>query len=200
MPYEAGKDPYLDPVTGVLRNLLGITTQEALEGAEADITTVEIVALTGEDLPILLDEYFNADLLREVHRQLFGGIYDWAGELRTVELSKGATSFARADHLAANLDRLMEELAADGVLRDLDRDAFMRRLAHYYAELIVLHPFREGNGRAIRTFLALLADNAGWFVAWDKMDPQANINASIAAYNGNEQPLQDIFGAIIASK
>jgi cell filamentation protein len=197
MPYHVGKDPYIDPTIGIFRNLLGISTQEELDNAEANITSVEIAALTGEDMPILLNEHFDTSLLKEIHQQLFGTIYDWAGKLRTVELSKGSTRFAPVDYLINSLDTCMQQLADENLLVNLDHDTCIERLAFYYGELIVIHPFREGNGRTIRTFLAQLADNANWYIAWDKMSPQDNIQASIAAYHGNEAPLQAMLKAMV---
>ena len=119
---------------------------------------------------------------------MFEVIYDWAGKLRTVEVSKGTTSFARWEHLSTSLDALFEELKEDNYLMTTYFEEFVKLLAHYCGELIVIHPFREGNGRAIRTFLAMLAESIGWHIAWDEMDLQENIDASIAAYNEDEEP------------
>jgi cell filamentation protein len=195
MPYDVDKDPYLDKNTGVLRNLLGITTQDALDDAEAQVTYVESVALTTNNS--LRPDQFNASLLKSIHRQLFKSIYDWAGELRTVELSKGVTSFARFQYLEANLDDLFKQLTKEEYLVNLDFDTFIERFASYYGDLIVLHPFREGNGRAIRTLLAMHAEVAGWHTAWDKMTPEENVAASIATYQGNETPMVDMIRKLI---
>lgn len=195
MPYDVDKDPYIDKTTGILRNLLDIRTQSNLDGAEASLTTVEITALTSQDSPHF--EEFNLGLLVSIHKQLFGIIYEWAGELRTVEISKGATSFARVEHLSKSLDDLFQELKKDDYLMTTDFDKFIEMLAHYYSELIVIHPFREGNGRTIRTFLAMLAESIGWHIAWDEMDPQENIEASIAAYHGDEKPLRKMLAEFV---
>src|SRR5882762_2737261 len=101
MPYDVDRDPYLDKQTGTLRNELNMATQKELDDAEARITSVEITALTTEDIPDYQE--FDAELFRSVHKQLFREIYDWAGEFRTIELSKGSTSFARAAYLVKSL-------------------------------------------------------------------------------------------------
>ena len=188
MPYDVDNDPYIDSATGILRNLLGVRTSQNLDEAEAGITAIEIANLTIADPPFYED--FNLEQLKSIHRQLFGVIYDWAGELRTVEISKGTTSFARVEYLNSSLVSLFEQLKNDEYLMTTDFDEFISLLAHYYGELIVIHPFREGNGRVIRTFLAMLAESIGWHIAWDEMNAQENIDASIAAYNGDEKPLQ----------
>jgi cell filamentation protein len=195
MAYDVDKDPYLDKESGVLRNLLNIKTEQELEDAEARLTSVEITLLTSENVSPY-DE-FDVELFLSVHRQLFKEIYDWAGELRTIELSKGTTSFARAEHLAASLEDIIGNLKKDNYLVDFDFDDFIAKLAHYYADLIVLHPFREGNGRTIRTFLAMLAESIDWHIAWDEMNAQENIDASIAGYQGDEKPLRDMLAKLV---
>ncbi|MEI6477738.1 MAG: Fic family protein [bacterium] len=196
MPYDVDNDPYIDKTTGILRNLLGIKTQIVLDDAEAQITAIEITALTsGEGYPY--DEP-SVDSLKDIHKQLFRYIYVWAGSVRTVELSKGDTSFARAVHIEKAMDGIFTELEKEGYLAGLSTNLFVERLAHYYGELIALHPFREGNGRTIRTFLAILADNNGWHIAWDEMNSEENISACIAAYKGDETPLRNMLEKIIA--
>lgn len=195
MPYDVGKDPYLDKSTGILRNLLGIKTQKELDRAEAEISSVQISTLTIEDKPPL--EEFSWKLLCDTHHYIFGDIYDWAGQARTIELSKDTTSFARATHIVSSAEEIFKNLAAEDYLYGLDFDDFVERLAHYYSELIILHPFREGNGRAIRTLLSMLAENVGWNIAWEQMNPQDNINACIAAYHGDEELLQKMLRNII---
>jgi len=196
MAYDVDNDPYINENSGILRNKLGIKTQNELNDAEARITSVEITVLTSDDIPPY-DE-FTEDLFLRVHKQLFEELYDWAGKLRTVELSKGETSFARLEHLATSTHELFKQLNKDEYLVNLDFEPFVEKLAHYYGEFIVLHPFRDGNGRAIRTFLAMLADSIGWHIAWDEMNAEQNIVASIAAYNGKEEPLQKILQNIVS--
>ena len=195
MPYDVDEDPYVDKRTGIFRNLLGLGTQKELDSAEARITSVEIAALINEGVPAP-DEY-NPDLLKSIHWQLFSALYKWAGQLRTVELTKGTTSFARMEHLNSNLEDTLTHLASEGHLLGLDFDEFVKRLAHYYGELVVIHPFREGNGRAIRTFLAMLAESIGWHIAWDEMNPEENVDASVAAYNGDDGPMVKMLSEFI---
>jgi cell filamentation protein len=195
MSYDVGKDPYLDKVTGILRNLLGIKTQAELDKAEAQISFVQISTLTIENKPLL--ENFNWELLCKIHHDIFGEIYDWAGQPRTIELTKDKTSFARTDYIVASAKELFSKLAEEDYLHGLGSEEFIERLAHYYNELNVIHPFREGNGRAIRTFLTMLAENLGWNIAWNEMNPQENVAACIAAYNNDDMPLRNMLRKII---
>lgn len=153
MAYDVGSDPYLDPGTGILRNLLGIATQDELEKAEADVSYIVLIGPPDSTIP------GNFDLLhlQAVHKALFGSLYEWAGELRTVELSKGHTRFAHVPYIADSARRLFRELHSENLLRDLGEARFIERPAYYYSEINVLHPFREGNGRTQRAFFTLLA-------------------------------------------
>lgn len=195
MPYDVGKDPYIDKKTGVLKNLLSITDEKELDQAEAEISAVQISTLTIEDKPPL--ENFNWKLLCDIHHYVFGDIYEWAGNIRTIELSKGSSSFARIDRIVPSLEEIFEALAHEDYLYGLNKDEFVERLAHYYSELNVVHPFREGNGRAIRTFLTMLAENSGWDIAWQQMSKEENVDACIAGYNSNEEPLRQLLGRIL---
>jgi cell filamentation protein len=105
--------------------------------------------------------------------------HDWAGELRTIEISKGNTRFAFGPYLESLGQELFSRLKAERYLAGLDQKSFVERLAWFYSESNTLHPFREGNGRAIRTLLSLPAyQTAGVVIAWDRMSAQANVDAS----------------------
>jgi cell filamentation protein len=79
------EDPYADPVTGVLRNRLGLSTTRELEIAEREITHAAIFL---KESPVKT----SYDLRHPcaIHRRIFGDIYDWAGQLRTVAIAKGS--------------------------------------------------------------------------------------------------------------
>jgi cell filamentation protein len=195
MPYDVGKDPYRDKNTGILRNLLGIATEDKLQEAEAQITSVQISTLI-VDHQYAPDEV-TWDLLCTIHHFIFSDIFDWAGQPRTIELSKGKTSFARVDHITSSAAEIFKRLAKEDYLIGLGKDEFVQRLAHYYSELNILHPFREGNGRAVRTLLTMLGGSIGWNIAWDKMSAKQNIAACIAAYHDDERPLREMLEDII---
>lgn len=124
---------------------------------------------------------FDLDHLRALHRHLFGEVYDWAGELRTVNMTKGGTLFALAEWVEPQARQLLDRLRADGQLRDLDRGDFVTAAGRLLSDLNALHPFREGNGRVQRVFLQLLANAAGWQLEWASVDRSENDALSIAA-------------------
>jgi len=81
--------------------------------------------------------------------------------------------------------------------RDLANKDYVSRLAHYYSEVNILHPFREGNGRTQRAFFTLLAAKSGRYIAWELMDPAQNLAASIEAYQGNENDLIKLLAVLV---
>lgn len=193
MPYDSDPDRYTDFETGVLKNLLGITSMEELEEAEADITTAAIAAIPEE--PPLGD--FNLEHLQNIHWELFNAIYDWAGEIRTVEIAKESTRFANSDMIEQAAQSLFRELHDEDMLRRLPHHQYVARLAHYYSEINVLHPFREGNGRTQRTFFSQLAAVEGYHFAWERIDADKNIRVCIAAYDGDEAPLAEMLDELL---
>ncbi len=120
-------------------------------------------------------------ILQLVHRRLFGALYPWAGELRTVDISKGHSPFVRAQHLRTASDQLFAKFARDNQLRGLAPGDFAAGAARLLADLNALRPFREGNGRAQRAFLQLCGNHAGRQLRWCDLDPIENTAISEAA-------------------
>lgn len=172
-------------MTGVLRNKLGITDQEQLDRVEATFVAVRSYELAAEPIR----GKFDLAHLQEIHRWLFSDVYDWAGQIRTVDISKGETRFASHTHIEGYAPQITRPLAQEKYLRGLGPDEFSERVGHYLGELNVLHPFREGNGRATREFFSQLAGAAGYEIDWRGMTRDDMIAASIAAYGGDSRPL-----------
>ncbi len=123
-------------------------------------------------------------------------MYPWAGELRTIEISKG-TSFCPSIHIASFAEDVFRKLADNDHLQGLERPAFIRGLADLYGDVNAIHPFREGNGRTQRAFLAQLAREAGYTVSWQDMDQEENIAASVASFNANNDLLERMLGGLV---
>jgi cell filamentation protein len=186
-------DPYLDLESGVLRNRLGITDAKRLRRVEADFTAVRIAQVIRNPIP----GPYDLAHLRAFHRQIFQDLYDWAGELRTVSIGRGARLFSLPQHLEADGDELFGWLARSDHLRGRDREAFVDDLTELYADLNALHPFRDGNGRAQRAFLGQLAVEAGHPVHWAAMDPAENNAASKAAHEGDNDALRALLDLLV---
>ena len=99
---------------------------------------------------------FDLRHLCNIHRYIFQDIYPWAGKTRTVNIAK-ENWFCRWDFIDAQATKLFSELKTENYLADLPKERLFSRLAYYFAEINAIHPFREGNGRAQREFIRLLA-------------------------------------------
>jgi cell filamentation protein len=175
--YGAGQDIYCYPGSDVLINKLGITEQAALDLAELEFTQFR----AEQYVPDFED--FSWATLRGIHFFLFQDIYSWAGEIRTVDISKGTTRFANVQFIEKEAAKLFLQLEQEDFLTSLSESEFIARLAHYYSELNVIHPFRDGNGRAQRIFFEALAINAGYEIHWQAIEASEWLSANIAAYH-----------------
>jgi cell filamentation protein len=185
-------DPYADPVTGVLYNKLGLSTAAELEAAEREITHAALILL--DESPV--SPSYDLPHLQEIHKRIFGDIYEWAGKIRTVAIAKGAI-FRLPQHIDSASAVIFRELRDEGFLRGLGRDAFVGRLAYYLGEVNALHPFREGNGRAQRAFFGQLALDGGFTLAWQYLDATRNVDASAAIMRGNAEPMRKMLDALV---
>ncbi|SRR6266536_5740165 len=186
------EDPYSDPDTGVLYNKLGLGTAAELEAAEREITHAALMLL--DESPVSAS--YDLSHLREIHKRIFGDIYEWAGRIRTVAISKGAV-FCLPQYIDSSAVVIFRELHDEDCLRGLSRGPFVGRLAHYLGEVNALHPFREGNGRAQRAFFGQLARNAGFTLAWQHLDPVRNVDASAAIMRGDPEPMREMLDALL---
>ena len=126
---------------------------------------------------------FDLDHLQAIHRHLFGDVYEWAGEIRDIDLSKGNSYFANHTHIVSAAIPIFEKLAKERYLKGLDAAAFSERAAYYLSEINALHPFREGNGRAQREFINHLARANGYIIDWTASTPERMLQASIESFH-----------------
>jgi len=186
------QDPYSDPATGVLHNRLKLRSAAALEAAEREITHAALILL--DESPV--SPSYDLPHLREIHRRIFGDIYEWAGQIRMVAIAKGAV-FCLPQYVESSAAAIFHELHDEDCLRGLRHDMFVGRLAYYLGEVNALHPFREGNGRAQRAFFRQLARDSGFTLAWQHLDPVRNVEASAAIMRGDPEPMREMLRALI---
>lgn len=168
---------YCYPGTGVLRNRLNIRDGEKLSEAERSISLIRMMEL--EEHPIKGD--YDLDHLKMIHRVLFGDIFDWAGELRTVDISKG-TMFCKCEFIESNAFKLFKQLRSENNLIGLKMEDMVFKLAYYLCEINAIHPFREGNGRTQRLFIKQLAFDAGYNLDFTGITDVEMINASVCGF------------------
>ncbi|TMR15478.1 cell filamentation protein Fic [Nonomuraea turkmeniaca] len=186
-------DPYVDPASGVLRNRLCIADAQRLCEVDAGLTRA---ALADLDTRILPGGYDLAHL-RCFHREIFGDLYPWAGDIRVVGIAR-SDPFCLPQHIEAYSADVFDALAKERYLRGLSRDRFIDRLTHYFAEVNAIHPFREGNGRTQRAFFRQLGREAGWFIDWSSLDPDSNAHASKASLRGDNGPLRTLLDSLLS--
>ena len=185
-------DPYIDPASGLLRNHPEITDRERLARVEAAVSLAAMYALGAETLP----GEFNLAHLQAFHRRIFGKVYPWAGEIRTVAIAK-TDMFCLPQHIEPYSREVFGSLAAENHLRGLARKHFVERLTHFFAEVNAIHPFREGNGRTQRAFFGQLSRDAERPIDWTGLDGDVNIDASIASIRGDNGPLRAMLDGLI---
>lgn len=180
----------------LLQNKLGISDIAKLHEVEQDIVVKATAKLLYEKLPT----DFDFECLKHIHKVLFEDIYDFAGQIRTVDITKpdSKVPFAYARFLAPESDRIFGELKKKSYLANLPKEKFIKEISSLVAELNALHPFREGNGRTIRLFLILLADKAGYLLDYSQVSSEELINADIQAFQGNDALLQAVYNRVVA--
>ncbi len=144
-----------------LENKLGITSSAELAREEERISKKKVVELFESGTLDKLEPGKFASL-QAIHKALFEDIYDFAGQLRTVNLAKGNFRFAPLIYLEAalaNIDKMPQSTYGE--------------IIEKYVEMNVAHPFREGNGRSTRIWLDLmLKSSIGQVVDWSKVDKE----------------------------
>jgi cell filamentation protein len=189
-------DPYQYPGSQVLKNLPDIRDATALEVFEQRATALRI----DEMIAAITAVPVNLALWQTIHRVLFQDVYDWAGNIRTVQLAKGNTVFAMPERIEAEARRVFDALERER-LPSLNRAQSVAKLAHHFGELNVLHPFREGNGRTQKLLFDEIARRAGYVIDWAKMDVDALLQAVIVAFQKQDySPLERLFGKAIEEK
>ena len=173
--YSVASSIYCYPDSSVLKNKLDIRDPALLRKVEADLST----ARQAEIFRTPVVGRFTATHLCNIHRKLLGDVYSFAGHFRREDIAKGPTRFVTYSQIKEKLQRLLGQLQQEKWLENVPFEAFVARSAYYMAELNYIHPFREGNGRAIREFMRLLFLHNGYIVQWDAVDVEALLNAMI---------------------
>ena len=188
--YDAVEDPYTYENSTVLKNKLDLRSQGELDAFEAEISS----ARAEEPLP---DGTLDFEHYCAIHHHLFQDVYEWAGQPRTVRMSKGGNPFCFPENIESQATELFDALKQDDYLRNLAHQEFSAKAAHFLAELNAIHAFREGNGRSQLSFFVLLADDAGHPLNLDKLDPDQMLAAMIASFDGDENQLVKVIRDLI---
>jgi len=159
---------YTDQKTGVLRNLANITDPNDLLFFESAAVIKRAKELESQPIAV-----HNAETLLDIHRYLFQDVYHWAGQKRTVEISKQGKPFfltAFFDKGFTYIDTLITNYRK---IDPTNKSQLAEHLAALLDSINYLHPFREGNGRTQREFIRVLALEKGYIL---NLNPPDNLD------------------------
>lgn len=175
--------------TTCLINKLNIRDETKLAEAEAMIVLGKLVAL--KQMPV--QGVFDFEHYKRIHCFLFCDLYDWAGEIRTIDISKKGTIFVRSSEIESCAKPCFERLQMFHA-EDLSHRELAEEVADFYNTINLLHPFREGNGRAQRAFFTQWAEERlGCSLNLSVLDPDEFMFATIFAAQGVMDQLVDCF-------
>jgi cell filamentation protein len=198
---SAWEEAQFEPGSGgrVLKNLLGIKSKREMDRVEAREQLRALDELVEMYVPSY--RFTSADICK-IHRIWLGPIYPWAGRYRRVNLSKGQFPFAAADHIP----KLMEDFEK-GPLHEYtpcnfkEGEKVVRAIAVIHTELILIHPFRDGNGRVGRLLSFLMALQANLppldFTEIKGRKKREYFVAVQAGMDRNYEPMEKIFREVI---
>ena len=174
--------------TTCLVNKLGIRDEKKLSEIEAGITFAKAVML--EETPI--DDDFGFEHFKKIHEFLLCDLYEWAGQVRTVDISKKRTKFLDAASIESIGLKCFAKVK-DGYFENLSFDEFVKRIAEFYNDVDYIHPFREGNGRTQRIYFTQLIRHYGYDINFADVDTDELMIATIQASSGVMDFLVEFF-------
>ncbi len=175
--------------TNCLINKFNIQNEDQLAKIEASITLAKTAEL--ERNPI--NSNFDFEHYKQIHKYLFEDLYDWAGKIRTVDISKKGTNFTSAENIATVANACFESLKRCDYFKNIDFDDFVENIVDFYCSTNMLHPFREGNGRTQRIFIAQLIRFCGYDINFSEIDTDELMVATIHSANGVTDYLKNLF-------
>ncbi len=191
---------YLDPSTGILRNLVGAQTWDELHQRENAYVEYRALELRARPVP----QTFDLDHLRALHGHLFQDVYAWAGEIRTVDMGKRAApgvagpGFLPHGQVPDVMEHVRDVLRDVKWLRTSSLSTAKQTLPILYNIVNTAHPFRGGNGRTQRQFFNDLATGAGFKIDWTSIPKAVNDRASEMARGGDELLMKAMFDVIVS--
>ena len=173
--YTTTQSIYCYPDSNVLKNKLNIRDNKLLKTAEEEITLIKQMEL----LKNPIKGNFSKAHLMNIHKFIFEDIYSFAGKIRREQISKADTMFYPPNLIDRELDKVFAKIKDKNMLKETDKEKVFDNLAYVMAELNIIHPFREGNGRTIREFIRMMAKRLNYDLNWGNMDKDELLKASI---------------------
>ena len=173
--YTTVQSIYCYPKTNVLKNKLNIRDNNLLKTAEEEITLIKQMEL----LKNPIKGNFSKSHFMKIHKFIFEDIYSFAGKIRREQISKADTMFYPPDLIEEALDEVFLKIKEENMLNETNKEKILDNLAYVMAELNIIHPFREGNGRTIREFIRLMAKRLNYDLNWGNVKKEEILKASI---------------------
>lgn len=183
-------DRYVYPGTNILINKFNCRDETEFKKIEALSTAGNLAYLQLHPI----DGAFDFDHLKEIHKFIFQDIFDWAGQIRDVDIGKG-NLFCRAQFINDYEAAIFKDFYSSCYKQKSEKPSFVEVLSSHYANLNALHPFREGNGRAQREFARELCLKCGYMLDLTRTTRKEMLTASIASFDkGDNSGLIEVFG------
>ena len=191
--YGVNQDSYCYSNSDVLINKLNIDDHDSLAEAELAFTAIRYSEYSSKITSI---NKFNLNHLKLLHFQLFQDVYDWAGNIRVVDIAKGATRFCTCGRIDAEAQKQFSRIPL--LLSINAKEKLIVELADIFCELNIIHPFREGNGRTQRFFFEELCFFLGLNITWPDISKEEWVQANVDGYSGYLKSLENIFNDAIS--
>lgn len=184
------KDPYYWDDVPVLKNLLNIRNEEELDQAEAELSSAKMMLLYSDGYSA-----FSEASLAEIHKYLFGNVYEWAGQYRKINIIKREKLLAGQSVWYSNCEDIERDLHRVWLRfrrtkwEGLSKRQFVRKTARLFPALWQVHPFREGNTRTVVMLLTFFVEHYGFHYDQDLMAQSAGyvrdsfVMASLGKYS-----------------
>ena len=168
-------DPYVYPGTSILKNKFDIRDAAAFDETERELVAQRLT----QNIP---SGNFDLEHLKSIHRHLFQDLYSWAGEIRTVEISRDGHQFQFRQYIETGMADVDRRLAEEHYFQGCKPAAFARKAAGIIGDINYVHPFRDGNGRTQLQYLKQLGERAGRIVDLSLLQKNSWIEASKEAH------------------
>lgn len=183
--YNAINSRYTYKDSDVLKNKLNIKNEEKLKEYETKMVAFKLTTIRKQNFEKTFDEKH----LKFIHYYLFCDIYDFAGEYRLENITKENFLFSQYQFIESNIKEIMKKIDVIN-LKSLSFEELIKELSCIMTDLNVLHPFREGNGRATREFVRELLEELGYEINWYLIDYNDILKASIKAVIDDSEQIE----------
>ncbi|MEO0639086.1 MAG: Fic family protein [Bacteroidota bacterium] len=187
---EQDQSLYRYPNSSVLRNKFGIQDFEQLDKKER----LYVRTRMRDRIP---KGKYDLTHLQAIHKHLFQDVYEWAGDIRETNISKGGSFFMPADRIRFAMMDVEKRIKKSDYLKGLRPQSFAKQASHIIGDINHIHPFREGNGRTQLVFLKQLGKKAGHRIDLAQVKKEDWIKGSIQSHHARYDGLEKCIGEMI---